>query len=95
MYEYYSIGLDKNQINEMRISKQKILSTFRDARNGHELPLTKKHISIDWCIHPQISQNSMNRWYMVFDKPPCNNREMPLYFLRKLSVDFIMGKHIN
>jgi hypothetical protein len=33
----------------------------------------------------------MDRWYMVFDKPPCNNMEMPLYFLRKLWVDFIMG----
>jgi hypothetical protein len=95
MYEYYSTGLDRNQVKELGISKQQILSIFRDPRNGQELPLTKKHISIDWCIHPQISQNWMDRWYMVFDKPPCNNREMPLYFMRKLWVEFILGKHVN
>jgi hypothetical protein len=37
MYEYYSTGLDKNQIKEMNISKQQILSIFRDPRNGQEL----------------------------------------------------------
>ena len=55
MYEYYRIGLDRNQVKELGISKQQILFTFRDPRNGQELPLTKKRISIDWCIHPQIS----------------------------------------
>jgi hypothetical protein len=70
MYEYYNIGLDRNQVKEPVISKQQILSIFRDPRNGQELPLTKKHISIDWCIHPQISQKWIDMWYMVFDKPP-------------------------
>jgi hypothetical protein len=37
----------------------------------------------------------MDRWYMVFDKPLCNNREIPLYFLRKLWDEFILGKHVN
>jgi hypothetical protein len=32
---------------------------------------------------------------MFFDKPPCNNREIPLYFMRKLWDEFIMGKHVN
>jgi hypothetical protein len=32
---------------------------------------------------------------MVFDKPPCNNREVPLYFLRKLWDEFILGKNVN
>jgi hypothetical protein len=32
---------------------------------------------------------------MVFDKPHCNNREVPLLFLRKLWVEFILGKHVN
>jgi hypothetical protein len=95
MYKYYSTDLDRNQVKEMGISKQQILSIFRDPRNGKELPLTRNQISIDWCIHPQIIQNWMDRWYMVFDKPPCNNMEMPLYFLRKLWIEFIMGKHVN
>jgi hypothetical protein len=72
-----------------------MLSIFRDPRNGQEIPLTKKHISIDWCIHTEIIQTWMDKWYMVFDKPPCNNSEMPLYFLRKLWTEFIMGKHVN
>jgi hypothetical protein len=95
MYEYYSIGLDRNRVRELDISKLQILSIFRDPINGKELPLNKKHISIIWCIHPQISQNWMDRWYMVFDKPPCNNREVPLYFMRKLWAKFIMGKNVN
>jgi len=32
---------------------------------------------------------------MVFDKPLCDNWEVPLYFLHKLWNDFIMGLHIN
>ena len=32
---------------------------------------------------------------MVFDKHPYNNREMPLYFMRKLWAKFILGKHVN
>ena len=45
-------------------------------------------------FHPSDS-NWMDRWYMVFDIPPHNNREVPLYFLRKLYVEFVMGKHVN
>ena len=37
----------------------------------------------------------MDRLYMVFDIPPHNNREVLLYFLRKLYVEFVMGKHVN
>ena len=95
MYEYYSTGLDRNQFKDLGISKQQILSIFRDPRNGQELPVIKKHISIDWCIHSHISQKWIDRWYMVFDKPPCDNMDVPLYFLRKLWVDFILGKHFN
>ena len=27
--------------------------------------------------------------------PPHNNREVPMYFLRKLYAEFVMGKHVN
>ena len=57
MYEYYSTSLDRNQIKELNILKQQILFIFRDPINGQELLLTKKNISIDWCIHPEIIQN--------------------------------------
>ena len=32
---------------------------------------------------------------MVFDKPPCNNVEVPQYFLKKLWDDFVLGFHVN
>jgi hypothetical protein len=31
----------------------------------------------------------------VFDKPPCNNREVPLFFFRKLWVEFILYHYVN
>jgi hypothetical protein len=95
MYEYYNIGLKINQVEDLVISKPQLLSIFRDPITGQELPLNKKHISIDWCIHPHINQNWMDRWYIVFYKPPYNNTKMLLYFLRKLWAEFILGKHVN
>jgi len=32
---------------------------------------------------------------MVFDEDPHGNRDIPFYFLRKLYVEFILGKHVN
>ena len=32
---------------------------------------------------------------MVFDEYPHGNRDMPLYFLRKLYAEFMLGKHVN
>ena len=32
---------------------------------------------------------------MVFNKPPCNNVEVPQYFVRKLWADFVLGFHVN
>jgi hypothetical protein len=32
---------------------------------------------------------------MVFDKPLYNKRDVPLYFLRKLWDEFILGKNVN
>ena len=37
----------------------------------------------------------MDRWYMVFDEDPHGNKDMPLYFLRKLYAEFILWKHVN
>jgi hypothetical protein len=33
----------------------------------------------------------MDRWLMVFDKPPYNKREASLFFLRKLWEIFILA----
>ena len=32
---------------------------------------------------------------MVFNEDPHGNRDIPFYFLRKLYVEFILGKHVN
>ena len=32
---------------------------------------------------------------MVFDEDPHGNRDIPFYFFRKLSTEFILGKHVN
>ena len=32
---------------------------------------------------------------MVFDEYPHGNRDILLYFLRKLYAEFILGKHVN
>jgi hypothetical protein len=50
---------------------------------------------MDWCTYQPFLDNWMDRWFMVFDKPPYNNREVPLYFLRKLWTEFVLGHHVN
>jgi hypothetical protein len=37
----------------------------------------------------------MDRWFMVFDKAPKNNMEVPLYFLQKLWAKFALGLNVN
>ena len=34
-------------------------------------------------------------WWIIFDKPPHNNLEVPFYFLRKLYVEFVLGLKVN
>ena len=48
-----------------------------------------------WCIYQPWRDNWMDHWFMVFDKAPNNNMEVPLYFLRKLWVEFVIGLHVN
>jgi hypothetical protein len=36
----------------------------------------------------------MDRWFIVSDKPFYNNREVRLYFGRKLWIQFILGHHV-
>ena len=37
----------------------------------------------------------MDRWYMVFDEDLHGNHHIPLYFLRNLYLEFILGNHVN
>ena len=57
MFEYYSTGLDRNQVRDLGISKKQLMSIFINPRSRQQPPMNKKCISIDWCVHPQISEN--------------------------------------
>ena len=50
---------------------------------------------MDWCIYQPWRDHWMDQWFMVFDKAPNNNMEVPLYFLRKLWTEFMLGLHVN
>ena len=55
----------------------------------------RPHISIVWCTFQPFVDNYMDKWYMVFDIPTHNNKEIPLYFLWKMYAEFVLGKHVN
>ena len=88
----YADGLSYSAIKKLKITKEHIFSLFRDP---HMRVQIGAHISIEWCTYQPFVDNWMDRWYMVFDMPPHNNREIPLYFLRKMYAEFVLGKHVN
>ena len=77
----YADGLSYNEVKKLKITKQHIYSLFRLPGTDDIPELNKPHISIEWCTFPPIKDNWMDRWYMDFDIPPHNNREVPIYFL--------------
>jgi len=68
---------------------------FIDPQIGKIPNTNKAHISFKWCTYQPLVDNWVDRWYMVFDVPPHNNREIPLYFLRRMYAKYFLGKHIN
>ena len=93
--KYYSIGLSCKYVKKLKITKDQLFSPLWHPNIGLVPPTNQPHISIDWCIERNIKSNWMDRWYMVFDEEPHWNRDIPFYFLRKLYVELIMGKHVN
>jgi hypothetical protein len=93
--QFYTNGISYKDVKKMKIIKDMLFSLFRDPSNGMTPLVSKPHISIDWCIEPRIEENWMDRWDMVFDEDPHGNRDIPLYFVRKLYVEFILGKHVS
>lgn len=77
-YEHYRTGLNKEQIKDLNITKNNVLSLFVDPRDKELKLVTEKHICMVWCTYQPFLDNWMDRWFMVFYKPPCNNREVPL-----------------
>ena len=48
-----------------------------------------------WCIYQLWRDHWMDCWFMVFDKAPNNNMEVPWYVLQKLWVEVVLGLHVN
>jgi len=95
MREYYSIGISKEAIKDLNITKAQLYSMFTEPKTGQPPNITKPRVCMDWCHYQPWRDNWMQRWFMVYDKPPCNNREVPQYFLRQLWVEFVLGLHVN
>ena len=93
--QFYSTGLSYREVKNLKITKDQLFSLFRDPSTGAVPPTSRPHISIDWCVEPNVKANWMDRWYMVFDEDPHGNRDIPFYFLRKLYAEFILGRHVN
>ena len=79
--QQYADGLSYNEVKKLKITKQAIYSLFRLSGTEDILDISRPHISVEWCTFPPIKDNWMDRWYMVFDIPPHNIREVPMYFL--------------
>ena len=79
--KYYSNGLTHKDIKALKITKDQLFSLFGDPSTGLVPPTNRAHISIDWCIEPNIKANWMDRWYMVFDEDPHGNRDIPFISL--------------
>ena len=75
--------------------KEIIYGFFTDPKDDTPISPRKKRVSIDWCTFETWRKNLMTCWFMVYDKPPCNNREVPLYFLHQLWAKFFWGFHVN
>ena len=95
MREFYSTRLSKEGVKDLNISKQELLLKFLNPRDNTMPPVTKRRICMDWCIYQPWRDHWMDHWFMVFDKAPNNNMEVPLYFLRKLWAEFVLGLHVN
>jgi len=95
MRQHYASGLSKEEINNLQITKAQLYSKFIDPRTRQPPVVTKRRICMDWCTYQPWKDNWRKRWFMVFDKPPCNNVEVPQYFLRKLWAEFELGYHVN
>ena len=89
--QYYFDGLTHKDIKALKITKDQLFSLFQDPSTGLVPPTSGAHISIDWCVEPNIKANWMDRWYMIFDEDPHGNRDIPFYFLRKLYAEYILG----
>jgi hypothetical protein len=68
MFKYYRTSLDKNQMRDLNIIKQELMTFFIDPRTGLQPPVIKKCICVDWWTYQPFTENWIDRWSMVFEK---------------------------
>ncbi|HEX4849251.1 MAG TPA: hypothetical protein VFV08_00525 [Puia sp.] len=93
--EYYVDKLSYEDVKKLQITKLDLCSIFTNPQTNQPPPITCKRFPIHWCNNQAIRDNFGQRWWMVFDHPPCNINEVPQYFLRKLYYDFVLNKVPN
>ena len=82
--QYYSTVLSYKDVKKLKITKYHLFSLFWDPCTRLVPPTSRPHISINWCIEPNIKSNLMDHQYMVLDEDRHGNRYIPFYFLKKL-----------
>jgi len=93
--DYYADKLSYQDVKKLQITKVDLCSIFTNPQTNQPPPITCKRFPIHWCNNQAIRDNFGQRWWMVFDHPPCNNNEVPQYFLRKLYSEFVLNKVPN
>ena len=86
MFEYYRTGLRKEKIRDRNISNKQLMTCFIIPRNGLNLSVTNKHIYMDWCSFQPFKDHRIYRLFMVFDKTPCNYRDVSMVILKVLRI---------
>ena len=92
---YYANKLSYNDVIKKDIGKGRINALFKKPRKQDIVKHTTKRFSIHWYIHDDIRNKFWDRWWMVFDAPPHNNHEVPMYFLQKFYYEFVLGEIPN
>ena len=95
MHTQFDDGLDHDGIVALNISKEDIAALFVDPKIGIPVDPKNPKLSIKWCTNEAMRTNFWDRWWMVFDKPPHSNLEVPFYFIKKFYVEFVLGHHVD
>lgn len=64
-------------LKNKKISKADLCALFIDPKTNTPLSHTCRRFPIHWCHHELIKNKFWEKWWMVFDQPPCNNHEVP------------------
>jgi hypothetical protein len=67
VFDYYRTFIDKSKVRDMNITKHKLMSLFIYIISELHLPINKRNMCMDSCIHQQFKDNWMKRWFVVLD----------------------------